>query len=103
MISQRHDSPGRGFAAPELVAQLPAESLLPPSIQPGLPPREIVTDISTVVALPDAELVRLSLHPQQPRFQTPLEQIAPDLVLQAGTGRVDATRLTDSFHLNLGG
>ena len=95
-------APGRGFAAPELVAQLPAESLLPPlDPTPGLPPREIVTDISTVAALPDAELVRLSLHPQQPRFQPPLEQIAPDLVLQAGTGRVDATRLTDSFHLNL--
>lgn len=95
--------PGRGFAAPELVASLTTTGALPPlEPAPGLPPRQIVTDISTASLLPGARITRLILLADQPTgTRLSLTEIAPDLRRITVEGESDAARLTDSFHLNL--
>ncbi len=68
------------------------------TIAPGL----ALADLSAAQALLDQTgYSRLVVHPDQPLQQTPLEDIAPNLKLEAPETADDLGRLTDSFHLNL--
>ncbi|MCH2164472.1 MAG: FtsX-like permease family protein [Marinovum sp.] len=74
------------------------EVIIRDSIAPGL----VLADIAAVqYRLGRKDLSRLVVLPDQPLSRPSLEDIAPNLQLQASTQRADVGTLTDSFHLNL--
>lgn len=96
------DGQGQIFARPDVLARLPplaAESVPAPDVAPGT----AITDIGVAQRLLELEgqVSRLILLPEQPLRQTPLAEIAPDLVIRGAVAGSDIGRLTDSFHLNL--
>ena len=97
-------APGRLLAPPDLGPLLSNHPDLPPVITTTqLPPGLILTDIGvaeTLLGRP-GEISRLVVLPNQPRGIPPVDQIAPDLLRQSPSARIETARLTDSFHLNL--
>ena len=76
--------------------------LSPVVVDPDIAPGMALGDIGYVQRLLGREdLTRLTVLPDQPLIQTPLEDIAPDLRLQPSQQVADIAQLTDSFHLNL--
>jgi putative ABC transport system permease protein len=86
---------------PETLADLPetGATLLPSE---DAAPGTVLTDIRTAQRLLGRDgFDALLLAPDQPLRQTPLDEVAPDLRLQAPDAATDPAALTDSFHLNL--
>jgi len=68
----------------------------------GIAPGLAIMDITSAQTLAGIEgISRLTLLPNQPFRQTPLDEVAPELVRQSPETADDLARLTDSFHLNL--
>jgi len=80
-------------------ADLDVETVASPDIAPGV----AYTDIGVAQRLLDREgqIDLIVIAPLQPVRQTPLDQIAPDLIRRAAQSGTDVAQLTDSFHLNL--
>jgi len=96
--------PGRGFAAPETVAELEGAEGMPPLIAAeGIMPGILIADIGIAQTLLRAEgqISRLLLAPDQPLGRAPLETVAPGLDRLAPQETADVAQLTGSFHLNL--
>ncbi|MDB5579572.1 MAG: attG [Bradyrhizobium sp.] len=72
-------------------------------VDESLPPGTALVDIGIAQTLLDhpRRLSRLIVADHQPSARDRLEDVAPDLSLQAPDPQSDLTRLTDSFHLNL--
>lgn len=70
---------------------------------PAIAPNTAIGDIGTVQSLLGraGEIDTLIVAAIQPRSQTPLNEVAPDLQRHAAQSGSDIGRLTDSFHLNL--
>ena len=109
-VSQTGDTPLQDFLAEGVIFAHPgiAEALrgaVPDRVvaDSGLPPDTAITDIGIAQRLLNrpGEISRLILSDTQPMGRPPLEEIAPDLVLQPSQQSADIAQLTDSFHLNL--
>ncbi len=97
-------APGVGFVASSTQRQLDGAPDLPRLIaDPGVPPDQMLTDISVADTLLQrgGRIDRLLVLPGQPDHRTPLDQVAPGLTLSPAQDQGDLSRLTDSFHLNL--
>ncbi|MFO7759501.1 MAG: FtsX-like permease family protein [Roseovarius sp.] len=109
-VSQAGETPLQDFVAEGVVFAHPdvAEALrgaVSPRVvaDPGLPPDTAITDIGIAQSVLDrpGEISRLILAESQPMGRAPLDEIAPELVLQPSQQTADIAQLTDSFHLNL--
>jgi putative ABC transport system permease protein len=109
-VSSAGDTPLQDFLAEGVIFAHPgiAEALrgaVPDRVvaDSGLPPDTAITDIGIAQRLLNrpGEISRLILSDTQPMGRPPLEEIAPDLVLQPSQQSADIAQLTDSFHLNL--
>ena len=93
---------GQIFARADTLARLPdtgAQGVPAPDVAPNT----ALTDIGLAQRLlgrPD-QIDRLIVAPVQPLSQTPLADVAPELIQSAAQEGGDVARLTDSFHLNL--
>ena len=109
-VSEAGDTPLQDFLAEGVVFAHPgvAEALrgaIPDRVvaDSGLPPDTAITDIGAAQRLLDrpGEISRLIVAETQPMGRAPLDEVAPDLVLQPSQQSADIAQLTDSFHLNL--
>ena len=91
------------FVSAETAADLKDQQTPPLRITGSLPPGTAITDIGQAQILLGAKgkLSRLLISHQQSIEQTPLAEVAPDLVRNEPSTESDLSRLTDSFHLNL--
>jgi putative ABC transport system permease protein len=91
------------FAHPAIAEALRAALSQRVVADPGLPPDTAITDIGIAQSVLDrpGEISRLILSDNQPMGRPPLDEVAPDLVLQPSQQSADIAQLTDSFHLNL--
>ncbi|MGV6804524.1 MAG: ABC transporter permease [Ruegeria sp.] len=97
-------APGLLLASQTAANLLAEQPDLPPIVVTGeLPSNVVLTDIGVAEQLLDKpnEISRLVILPNQPRKVAPISRIAPELVRQDRSARIDTARLTDSFHLNL--
>jgi len=95
------DEDGLILAAPATAQRL---TNLAPRVRviEGIAPGLAIMDISGAQALMDIEGInRFTLLTDQPFRQSPLSEIAPELMFNAPDTADDLARLTDSFHLNL--
>jgi putative ABC transport system permease protein len=90
-------------AGPEAAALLAANLANPVLIDPAVAPGTVLADIGVAQRLLGraGRISRLIVLADQPLRQSPLDEIAPDLVLLRAQASSDVGRLTDSFHLNL--
>lgn len=90
-------------AAPETAARIVANLPNPVRRDQAVAPGTVLADIGVAQKLLGraGRISRLIVLPEQPLRQRPLDEVAPDLVLQRADGASDVGRLTDSFHLNL--
>ena len=93
---------GQVFGDAEALSALAAEPVTG-VLSPDVAPNTALTDIGVAQRLLNrpAEIDRLVVAQAQPQRQTPLAQVAPDLVRQAAQDGTDIGGLTESFHLNL--
>ncbi|MCR9125565.1 MAG: ABC transporter permease [Rhodobacteraceae bacterium] len=91
------------FANAEVARRLEGLGGMTVVVTPDVAANTAITDIGHAQRLLDrpGAISRLIVARDQPLGRPPLEQIAPDLVVQPAQAGGDIGRLTDSFHLNL--